>query len=100
MRLNVFSLWIWLSFHSFMVDSLKFKACSSSSFPPYEVLFFLVIFEEVVEVVPRNGRKQGCSRPDAVNLLVDLYLCIAKISHETEAQTRYLGVVGFFVFPY
>lgn len=70
---NVFSLWIGLAFPSFMLASLKFKECSFSSFPPYEVFFFLVFFERVVEVVPRNGRKQDCSHPDTVNLLVDLY---------------------------
>lgn len=42
-----------------MLDSLKFKECSFSSFIPHEVFFFVVIFEEVVKVAAKKLKKVG-----------------------------------------
>ena len=97
-RLNVFPLWMWLSSHSSVLHSLKFKECSFSSFPPYEVFFFLVTGGS-----GRSGakklKKAGLKSSWHSEFTGGFILCIAQISHETQVQIHSLGVVGISVFP-
>lgn len=46
-----------------MLDSLKFKECSFSSFTPHEAFFFLVIFEEAFKVGANRLKKAGLKSP-------------------------------------
>lgn len=77
-----------LDLHCFTFDSLQLKECSLSSFPPHEVFFFLVFsFEGTVEVGAKKLKKAG---PKGCSDRVNLYLCVAEVSHETKTQGNVL----------